>query len=496
MIRFFRWILISVLLVAVTISCVVQKSPVSGQSRAYGYSWDEEIRIGREADQDIRRYYGVYEDEELQNYVDEVGERVLSASHLRREGADPKYRNTEFHFRILNSDVVNAFALPGGYVYVTRGLLSHLDNEAQLAVVLGHEIGHVAARHASQRMLEQQIGRIALIGGAVAGQELLGLPGQSILDLGGMAAQLMFMRYSRDDERESDRLGVEYAAIKYYEAAEGAYFFDTLERLSEQSGKSIPSFLSTHPDPGEREQTIRELARQWSEKGYEQKVVGRRGYMNAVEGMVYGENPREGFTRDLVFYHPDLEFRFPYPKGWQLINQPTRLILSNQKGDAVVLMQVDSQSATPAASVREFLNQEGITILRQSSVESNGLPAHEAIASAKTEDGEDLGVYAYALEYNGAIYRFISYTTEEQFENYLPEFETITGGFDRLTDSTILSIEPVRLQIIQADRAGIFTSFLPEQLPMNISAEEAAIMNQVRLNDRIERGEYLKIPRQ
>src|SRR5699024_8842377 len=193
-------------------ACTIQKSPVTGDRRAYAYSWEQEKKIGAKADKQIQQQFGVYQNKALQSYVDDVAQSVLAVSDMRDEGTPEKYRTTEFHFRVLDSPIVNAFALPGGYVYVTRGLLAHLENEAQLAVVLGHEIGHVAACHASQSAFERQLGQIALIGGAVAGQEILGIPGQQLLNLGSTATQYLFLSYSRDDERESDRLGVEYAA--------------------------------------------------------------------------------------------------------------------------------------------------------------------------------------------------------------------------------------------------------------------------------------------
>lgn len=230
-------------------ACSIQESPITGDKRAYGYSWEQELAIGKEADEQIQQFYGVYDNDALQQYVEKIGQEMLAVSHMQREDSPDQYKNTKFYFRLLDSPVVNAFALPGGYIYVTRGLLSHLDNEAQLAVVLGHEIGHVAARHASQRAFEQQMGQLALIGGAIAGQHFLGIPGGDILGLGGMAAQMLFLSYSRDNERESDRLGVEYAAKQKYNSAEGAKFFTTLERMSEQSGQSIPNWQSTHPDP-------------------------------------------------------------------------------------------------------------------------------------------------------------------------------------------------------------------------------------------------------
>ncbi|MDR8390328.1 M48 family metalloprotease [Aliifodinibius sp. S!AR15-10] len=497
MIRLLSWFSIPILIVSLTVSaCVVQKNPVSGKSRAYGYSWEKELQIGKEADGQIQQQYGVYDDQEVRNYVEELGQEVLSVSHMRRENTDPKYKNTEFYFRVLNSPVVNAFALPGGYVYITRGLLSHLNNEAQLAVVLGHEIGHVAARHASQRAFEQQVGQIALVGGAIAGQELLGLPGQDLLNLGSTATQLLFLQYGRDDERESDQLGVEYAAMQHYVAAEGADFFTSLKRLSDKSGQNIPSFLSTHPEPGEREKRIPQLAEEWKEKGYEQTKINKDGYMNTIDGIIYGNNPREGFTRGNVFYHPELEFQFPVPTGWQVINEPTRVILANEDGNAVMIMQIDSEAGGAQQSVQNFVSQEGITVTEQSAAADSDLPAYEATANATTQDGTKLGIYVYGIEYGGNVYRFISYTTAVQFDSQKSNFFATTDGFRELTDSDILGIQPVRLQVIKTDRSGTFSSFLPEELPMDITAEELAIVNQVHLDSQIEQGQYLKIPRQ
>jgi len=331
--------------------CVVQRSPVSGKQRAYGYSWAQEEQIGREADPEIVAQYGLYDDPELAAYVDSLGIVVLGASHLRRDDTPEEYRRTEFTFRVLDSPVVNAFALPGGYVYVTRGLLAHLNNEAQLAVVLGHEIGHVAGRHASQRALEMQLGQLGVLGGAVIGQEVLGMPGAAVLDLGSQAAGLLFLKYGRDDERESDRLGVEYAARLGYQAGEGSGFFNSLERMTEQSGQQIPSFLSSHPDPGEREETIRALAADWATREPMSRV-GEAELVDRIDGIVYGDDPRQGFVENGVFLHPTLRFRFPVPTGYRVVNQPMRVVLVAPDQDAVVVLSVEAEAATAAAARR------------------------------------------------------------------------------------------------------------------------------------------------
>lgn len=477
-------------------SCTVQRSPVTGKKRAYGYSWSEEKQIGADSDKQIQQQYGVYDNDNLQDYVDNIAQEVLSNSDMRGEGVEDIYRNTEFTFRVLDSPVVNAFALPGGYVYVTRGLMANLRNEAQLAVVLGHEIGHVAARHASQRAFEQQVGQLALIGGAVAGQEFLGLPGQSLLNLGGQAAQLMFLKYSRDDESESDKLGVEYAAKTNYAAAEGADFFTTLKRLSEQSGQSIPTWQSTHPDPSQRETRIPQLAEQWKQEGYEMNKEEIDEYMTHINDLIFGDNPRQGFTEDGVFYHPDLEFQFPYPEGWQLMNTPTAVQIVNSDQNAIMIFQIDSQNSSPSASVQEFLDQEGVTAGNSSSASSNGLNGYEAIATAETEDGNEVKIYLYSVSYDGNIYRFVTYTTTDNFDEYDDIFIETSNGFAELNDRDILNVQPVRLNVYRADRTASFESFLPGNLPMDITPEEVAIANQVELGTTIEEGTWIKIPRQ
>lgn len=479
-----------------TNSCTVQRSPVSGNKRAYAYTWEQEKQLGADVDNEIIAQFGIYQDEELSEYVKAMSQDVLANSDMRREDTPEKYSETEFTFRVLDSPVINAFALPGGYVYVTRGLLAHLNNEAQLAVVIGHEIAHVAARHASQRGLTQTIGQVVAVGGAILGQEFLGLSGENLLALSSQAAQLLFLSYSRDNERESDQLGVEYAAKTGYAAAEGAAFFTSLKRISENSGQELPSLLSSHPDPGEREQTIPRKAQQWKEQGYEQTIYDAEEYMNQIDEIIYGNNPRQGFSEDGMFYHPDLEFQFPVPENWQVINQAQQVAVVSPEQNAVMIFQIDSEASNPQQSVQNFLTNNELQAESQRSTTSS--ERWEAYVATTTAQGEqqDLGVYVYALEYDGNIYRFINYSSASQYSSFEPNFEETTTEFDRLTDQQILNINPVQLNLIQTDRRVRFSDLLPSSLPMDIQPEEIAILNQVQLDEMIEAGTTIKIPTQ
>lgn len=494
--NFYSKLKLSILLILVMglAGCVVQRSAITGHKRAYAYSWSQEVQMGKQANEQVKQQYGLYNDPELSKYVSMIGDSVLHHSDMRGPDVQAKYRNTTFHYQVLNSSVVNAFALPGGYVYVTRGILAALNNEAQLAVVLGHETGHVAARHASQSALEQKAGQLALVGGAVVGQQALGMPADQILQLGGMATKLLFLRYSRDDEREADRLGVEYSAKAGYKSSDASTFFETLKRMQQQSGQTLPPMLSTHPDPGDRRQTIKQLAAGWKDKGYKMSIEDQKKYYREIDGIVYGDNPREGFTKNNMFYHPDMKFQFPVPENWQVYNQPSQVILANKDQSVVMIMSVDT-NRTPQASVQAFLNQQGITTIKTGSTNKNGLNGFEGYASATTQQG-DVKIYLYAVSYNGNVYRFLDYTTPDKFDDEVGNFTRTAYGFNRVTDPSILNIKPVRLHIVEADRDTKFSDLLPKQLPMDIKPEDVAILNQVSLSDMIPKGTPVKIPKQ
>lgn len=471
-------------------SCAVQNSPVTGQKRLYGYTWEQEKQLGREADSQIIEYYGLLDDPEITDYVNRVGQKVLQESHMRREGTDAQFRNTEFTFRVLNSPVINAFALPGGYNYVTRGLLTHMTSEAQLAMVLGHEVAHVAARHASQQALQQQAGSLLLVGSAILGQELLGVPAQQVLELGGTAAQLLFLRYSRDAERESDKLGVEYAAMAGYDASEGAAFFTTLKRLSDQSGSSIPGFMSSHPDPGEREKDIVNRSVGWKSEGYAQEFVGQDELYKALNGMIIGENPREGFVESNIFYHPELAFQFNKPTGWNLINEPSKVIVLPEDQKSVTIFSIEQGSVTEV--LNEFANNEQISVSSREKLQISGLPA-ERLTATLVDGEKSYGLMITALAYDERTYQFFSYSMQTDFDDARSNFVQIATSFRRLTDQSKLGIQPARIAIKTINTPARFSSLLPEKLPFGITPEGMAILNQVNLDDVIQPGTKLKM---
>ncbi len=478
---------------AITPSCAISVDPLTGERGAFGYSWSEEIQLGRQADQQIAQEYGIYDDSGLSSYVDRVGQAVLAKSHVRGPDADAQFKNTPFYFKVLDSPVTNAFALPGGYVYVTRGILAHMENEAQLAVVLGHEIGHVIARHSSRRALKGRLAQIGLQGGAILAQSTLGYGGEEIMSLGSQAAQFLFLKYSRDDERQADRLGVEYSAKAGYNAAEARGFFEMLERMSEGHG-SLPTFMSTHPDPGNRKQSMVTMSRDWESKGFQQPRVERDGYLSSITGLVVGEDPRQGYTEGGVFYHPELRLMFPVPDGWRAINNPTMVGMVQPNQEAQIIFQIAQGAANAEAAGRAFASQEGLTVRQNGRTQVNGAPAWNVVGSA-VQEGQQLTVRSLFIDYNGRVYSFMGIAPSPKYASHASAISRTMEGFMPLRDSNKINVEPLHLAVQQARHPAPFRSLLPSPLPRGFSAEDLALMNQVSISELLPEGSQIKLPR-
>jgi predicted Zn-dependent protease len=477
------------------VGCAVSKNPLSGRSRAYAYSWQQEIQLGREADASIVSEYGVYDDPQLTAWVDSLGQALLAQSHLRRPDAEPEWQATEFTFRVLDSPVVNAFALPGGFVYVTRGLVVHAEDEAQLAVVIAHEIGHVAGRHASRRAVTQMLGQALLIGGAVGGQAIFGdQVASSILQLGSAATQLLFLSYSRDDERESDQLGVEYAAMAGYDASRGSAFFSTLRRLGEQSGQSLPGFMSTHPDPGEREETILRLAAEWEET-YPMDRVGRDRLLRAVDGIVAGENPRQGFVQGGVFLHPDMAFQFPVPGRFEVVNQASRVVLVGPEQKALIFFGLESEASTARQAAEAFAATEGLTVIQSGVGSSYGLPAQFVVAEFAAGDGSITRIRAHYVDYQSRVFSFIGLAGQADYASWEPSFQQAMQGFAPLSDPAVLAIQPARIDLTRVSTSTRLSDLIPAEVLGGFTREGIAILNQRPLDALLTSGTTVKLVR-
>jgi len=299
-------------------------NPVTGKKELSMMSESREIALGKETDPAILANFGLYENPQMQKFIDEKGQEMARISHRP---------HLNYEFKILDSPVVNAFAVPGGYVYFTRGIMAHFNNEAEFAGVLGHEIGHITAKHSVKQQTRQMLGQIGLIAGVVLS------PGvrNNIQDIQqGMG--LLFLKFGRDAESQSDMLGVSYSTEVGYDSEYMAGFFKTLGRMREGTqSENIPTFMSTHPDPGDRFHKVKQLTQKEQAK-YPNKnfAVNRESYLRMIDGLVYGEDPKGGYVQNDRFYHPVMKFQFAIPRGWRTANSPVQFQMAEPNGKAMM----------------------------------------------------------------------------------------------------------------------------------------------------------------
>lgn len=458
-------------------------NPVSGKKQVVLMSEAQEIAMGKEADPQIIAQFGLYEDKALQDFIMEKGKQMAAISHR------PKL---DYQFRVLDSDVLNAFAVPGGYVYFTRGIMAHFNNEAEFAGVLGHEIGHIAARHSVEQQRNAILGQIGIIAGVVLAPDLARFAETASQGLG-----LLLLKFSRDAERESDRLGVEYSSKIGYDANEMAGFFKTLERKSTARGKGeLPGFLSTHPNPGDRFVTVGKLASEWKQKlNLTNAKVNRNAYLKRIEGLVYGEDPRQGYLENNIFYHPVLKFQFTVPANWNYQNTPQQVQLAPKDGKALMMMTL-SQGKSLQEAANGFLQQNNLQLLDSKDVNVNGLPALAMVADVRPQQGQQpqpIRTVSYFIQYGQLIYLLLGVSGTADFNNYLPYFTNAQQSFKELRDPARLNKKPERVHL-----KNVLNNTTLEQALRNYKVDskrmnELAILNGMKLTDRVEAGTLIKV---
>jgi len=350
-------------------------------------------------------------------------------------------------------------------------------------------LGHIAARHTVIQQRNQMLGQIGIIAGAIISPQFGQFADQAMQGLG-----LLLLKNSRDDEREADRLGVEYSTKAGYDATQMADFFNTLKRQGEQSGaEPIPNLMSTHPDPGERYQTVSQLAKEWKQKqNLTNPKVNRDTYLRLIEGIVYGEDPREGFVEASVFYHPELKFQFTIPTGWQYQNTPQQVQMAPKDGSALMiftLAQGNNLQQAASAAMQQFQLQ--VVGSRETTI--NGLQALLVEGQQQQQNGSVLRTLSSFIQYNGTIYHTIGVTTGANYGAYSQYFLGSMQTFKSLTDPTKLNRKPERIRLKTVTNAGTLEQVLRGYNMSSARLNELAILNGMNLSDRVTQGTVVKI---
>jgi predicted Zn-dependent protease len=438
------------------------RNPVTGKSELALVSESQEIQMGQQAAQDVARTIGFYNDSKVQTYVATLGKRMAAQSER------PKL---PWEFHVVDDASVNAFALPGGFIYVTRGLMTSISDEAELATVLGHEIGHVTNRHSVQQISKAQLAQIGLGVGSILSSDIARF-GQ----LASTGLSILFLKYGRDAENQADLAGFRYALNQNYDVREMTKVFETLNRVSEVSNAGkMPEWLSTHPNPENRIKHIESIL-DTLQRDPSKGIVNEDQYLQYIKGMPYGDDPRQGYFEGTHFYHPQMKFQLSFPDGWKVQNTPQAVASLSPNQDAMLQLGLAGKES-PQQAAQRFLSQQGVQAGQTSTSSINGLPAASSYFQAQTEQGTIAGIVSF-ISYGGTTFGLMGYTPANKLGTYDRVFLNTIRSFSELRDQSKLNVSPARVELVKLSSQMTLEQF-NSRYPSSISLQELAIINEV-----------------
>lgn len=446
-------LVITALALALLAGCA--QNPVTGQTDFVMMSESQEIAIGRQNDVQIKKQYKVYESKTLQDYVNRVGQKIAKQSHRP---------NLQYHFTVLDSAEINAFALPGGYVYITRGILAYLNSEAELAAVLGHEIGHVTARHGVRQQSAAQAANIGLTIASIFVPEIGSVGGQQLSNIVGGA---LLSGYGRDHELEADRLGAQYLARTAYDPQAIIKVISVLKNqelkdaeLAKQEGREPRRYhglFASHPDNDTRlHQAVDEAGKNGSAQAH---FEGRDEFLAATDGITFGDSNDQGVIRNNRFYHADLGFAVSFPESWQVHNLPDALIAVSPGGEASLQLKMDQKPrGTPAEYAHRMVGSGAQVQL----LDLSGLSAATFELPNTMGGVVYLNQFAYILQAQGK--------TRGSLGPYRADIFDTVRSFHALTPEERKLVRPLSIRVIHV-RPGETYAKLAQGSPLGKSAE-------------------------
>ena len=462
----------TVILIA-AIACTLALSgctlnPATGERQLTLISEAQEVAMGRQAEPQVLASFGEYPDQDWQTYVNDLGQELAAASERP---------HLPWAFHVLDDPLVNAFAYPGGFIYITRGILSHFNSEAELVSVLGHEIGHVTARHSVEQMSQQQLAQLGLGVAAAASEDFRPYAGYAAAGL-----QVLFLKFGRDDERQSDDLGLRYMTRAGYDPNQMPNVFQTFDRMQDESGQQIPDWQSTHPNPADRVGRIQAQIVQLPADLQDGKV-GRESYLHRLEGMTFGDNPRAGYSVGNTFYHPDMAFKMTFPDGWTIVNQRQAAGAISPDQDALVVLTL-AKEGTATEAARAFFEPENVQPggrWRDSFYNFN----------ATGSDGSLLRGVVGFVKHRDVLFQLVAYAGPDDFSGYGNSMRRSLASFGALSDRSHLDVQPARVEIVKLPKSMSFGDFL-KRYPSNAKDSRVAIINNVDLDQNLEKGKLMK----
>lgn len=466
------------------------RNPVTGGRDIAVVSQKGEIEQGRKAHEEVIKFYGVYEDQALQDYVNEIGQKLARVSQRP---------DLEWHFTVVDADDINAFALPGGYIYITRGIMSYLNSEAELAAVVGHEIGHVTARHSVRQQSQ------GLLTGILGTAAAIFTGSRAVADLANIGGQALLRGYGREMELEADRLGAEYIAKTGYDPKAMIDVVGVLKnqevfemdqaRKEGREPRIYHGVFSTHPDADTRLQQAVAVAGKPSGNGGR---IGKEDYFQRIEGMSFGSSKAQGIVRDNRFYHADLGITVAFPKDWIVLNERNRLLVHTKAKDAV--LQITTAPRPEKFSPREFLMKElgraGTGLTSGEELAVNGMDGYTLVARSGSPLDQGRGPVRYAALYRDKlVYVFAAASRSSQ--NGVPAadriFMSTVQTLRGLKPSEFPLTEPNRIHIEKADAATKMAA-LAKDSPIPKNPEQVLrLLNDLYPNKEPKPGQPIKV---
>jgi predicted Zn-dependent protease len=453
------FIRISALLCALALAnCAV--NPVSGNPNFVTMSESQEVSIGRSEDKKVRQQYGIYDDAALQRYVSDIGQRLAKSSH--RAGL-------QYQFLVVDSPEINAFALPGGYIYITRGILAYLNSEAELAAVLGHEIGHVTARHSVQQISAATAANVGASVLQILVPQVRNSAGDLLVNVLGGA---LLSGYGREHELEADRLGAEYLArtgydpqamIKVVGVLKNQELFDAeVAKAEGREPRAYHGLFASHPDNDTR---LQEVVREAAKFSSAENRINREEFLRRMERMVFADSPEQGIVRNNTFYHSNFGLTLQFPAGWKVRNSQQNVAATSPDRNALVdLRSAGAAQGSPAEVLRKVLKLGSGSSVTPLTI--GGLPA--AVTNL-TLSGKPSRVAVVFLGKNAFAIGLQS-STDATFRQYSAVMESSLQSFHAITEQERALARPLRVRVITA-RAGLTFAELARSSPLGRFAE-------------------------
>ena len=459
------------------VSCA--KNPVTGKRQLALLSEAQEIGIGRASHPEVLAEFGAVDSEALQAYVSRIGQSMAFASHRP---------DLPWKFTVVDSPVVNAFAVPGGFIYFTRGILAFMNDEAELAGVLGHEIGHVTARHSVSQISKAQLFGLGLGLGSAFSATF-----RDLSDLAQLGTGLLFLKYGRDAERQSDRLGIQYMFGQNYDPRRLSQFFEVFQAMREQSGQAIPNWLSTHPAPPDR---ISDTSAQADEllqgSSGDDLRVGGADFLAAINGIVFGENPREGFVLEDQFLHPDLRFQLNFPTSWRVQNSKSAVLFSAPDGAAGVQLTLAPEAIPPEQRARQIAEAQEIDLVAGSERTIAGNRAYLGEFRI-IQQAREIRVIAAFIPFRGNLYQLAEIAPATVFDTHRLSLLDTLVSFRELTDSRHLNVQPDLLRIYRVRRGGRLADVAARYPNSRIELADLERLNRISRDTRLAAGTRVKV---